>query len=98
MERTKVVMDAVVAGNSASVAGVSKEREIEVEMEDRRERDATRREEEEGSAGPATPIDYRFSDAIRPSLLMVEASPMETPRWLSMDYEEGEGRSELSPL
>ncbi|MED6200895.1 hypothetical protein PIB30_089806 [Stylosanthes scabra] len=43
MERTKVVMDAVVARNSASVARVSKEREIEVEREDRRESDATGR-------------------------------------------------------
>ncbi|MED6130537.1 hypothetical protein PIB30_001624 [Stylosanthes scabra] len=43
MERTTVVMDAVVAGNSVSVAGVAKERDIEIEREDRRERDATGR-------------------------------------------------------
>ncbi|MED6184934.1 hypothetical protein PIB30_052202 [Stylosanthes scabra] len=40
MERTTVVMDAIVAGNSVSIAGVAKEREVEIEREDRRERDA----------------------------------------------------------
>ncbi|MED6184497.1 hypothetical protein PIB30_048013 [Stylosanthes scabra] len=40
MERTTVVMDAIVAGNSISVVGVAKEREIEIEREDRRERNA----------------------------------------------------------
>ncbi|MED6125914.1 hypothetical protein PIB30_073205, partial [Stylosanthes scabra] len=88
-------MDAVVAGNSVSVAGVAKEREIEAEREDRREKDAMGRGSEEGFTAAATPSGYRFSAAIPLSLLMVELTLMENPRWSSTDYEEGEGRPEL---
>ncbi|MED6162337.1 hypothetical protein PIB30_069406 [Stylosanthes scabra] len=67
MERTTVVMDAVVVGNSVSVVGVAKEREIEIEREDRRERE-TQWEEEKGSAAAVTSSGYRFSAAIPPRL------------------------------
>ncbi|MED6212972.1 hypothetical protein PIB30_088719 [Stylosanthes scabra] len=54
MERTTVVMDAVVAGNSISVAGVAKERERSRQRGRIEERE-TRWEEEEGFAATATP-------------------------------------------
>ncbi|MED6118441.1 hypothetical protein PIB30_002694 [Stylosanthes scabra] len=61
----------------------------------REKHELQRREEEEGSAAAATPSGYRFSAVIPPFMLMVEVSPMETPRWSSTDCGEGEGRFEL---